>query len=39
MRGLEIVPARGEEVQEVVRRTVAVAPQALERVKAIINTR
>lgn len=39
MRGLEIVPARGDEVQDVVRRTVAVPPQAIERVKAILATR
>jgi tripartite-type tricarboxylate transporter receptor subunit TctC len=39
MRGLEIVAGRGADVQEVVGRTVAVAPQAIERVKAIINTK
>jgi tripartite-type tricarboxylate transporter receptor subunit TctC len=36
MRGLEIVPARGDEVEDIVRRTVAVPPQAVERVKAIL---
>ena len=39
MRGLEIVAGSGAEVQEVVRQTIAVAPQAIERVKAIINTK
>jgi tripartite-type tricarboxylate transporter receptor subunit TctC len=39
MRGLEIVPARGEEVQEVVRQTVAVPPGAIERVKAILSAK
>jgi tripartite-type tricarboxylate transporter receptor subunit TctC len=35
-RGLEIVAGRGEEVQEVVNRTIATLPEAVARLKAII---
>jgi tripartite-type tricarboxylate transporter receptor subunit TctC len=35
-RGLEIIPGRGEEVQEVVEHTVTTSPQAIERLKVII---
>jgi tripartite-type tricarboxylate transporter receptor subunit TctC len=35
-RGLEIVASRGEEMQQVVSRTVATSPQAIDRLKAIV---
>ena len=36
-RGLEIVPGRGDEVQEVVARTIATPPDALTKLQAIIS--
>jgi tripartite-type tricarboxylate transporter receptor subunit TctC len=39
MHGLEIVPARGQEVEDIVRRSVAVPPLAINRVKAILAAR
>jgi tripartite-type tricarboxylate transporter receptor subunit TctC len=36
-RGLEIVAGRGEEVQDVVNRTVATPPEAVARLRAIMN--
>ena len=35
-RGFEIIPARGEEVQEVVNRTIATPPESVARLRAIL---
>jgi tripartite-type tricarboxylate transporter receptor subunit TctC len=37
--GLEIIPGRGEDMQEVVARTLATPPEAIKQVKAILDSR